>query len=453
MASTWVGGAGTRSGKQCVAGKKWKRETSLLLVAAILPLVLLNGCAGVVGASKSQPVSQASFQITPATISFGDVPVGKPTSQSLSVSNTGKIAINITQATFSNSQFTLSGMTMPMGLATGQAGNFSVSVDPTSAGAITGTLTVQGDGGSSPVVVNLSATGVTPEPQLSITPSSFSFGNVAAGTTDSQTIQLSNTGTAALTVSQVSVTGSAFSTSGLTLPLALNPGQASTFNAQFSPTSTGSASGSLTITSNAPGSPVTMALTGTGVAATLTIRLSSNSLSFGNVNTGTSSTQTETITNTGNAIVQITQISVSGSGYSLTGAGTPVGLSAGQALTFSVIFAPTSAGSATGTVTVTSNAAGSPATISLSGTGVTPTSYSVALAWDASTSTVVGYYVYRSTTSGTGYAKLNASSSATGLTYTDTTVQDGTTYYYVTTAVDSSGTESSYSNQAQAIIP
>jgi fibronectin type 3 domain-containing protein len=130
-----------------------------------------------------------------------------------------------------------------------------------------------------------------------------------------------------------------------------------------------------------------------------------------------------------------------------------VGLSAGQTLTFSVIFSPTNAGSAPGTVTVTSNATGSPATISLSGTGVTPTAYSVALAWDASTSTVVGYYVYRSTTSGTGYAKLNASSATTGLTYSDTTVQDGTTYYYVTTAVDSSGTESSYSNQAEAIIP
>jgi fibronectin type 3 domain-containing protein len=84
---------------------------------------------------------------------------------------------------------------------------------------------------------------------------------------------------------------------------------------------------------------------------------------------------------------------------------------------------------------------------------VAQTPHSVVLTWNASTSTVVGYYVYRSTTSGTGYAKLNASSAATGLTYTDTTVQNGTTYYYVTTAVDSSGTESLHSNEAQAPIP
>jgi fibronectin type 3 domain-containing protein len=76
----------------------------------------------------------------------------------------------------------------------------------------------------------------------------------------------------------------------------------------------------------------------------------------------------------------------------------------------------------------------------------------VALSWNASTSTVSGYNVYRSTTSGSGYAKIN-SSLLPGLTYTDSNVQSATTYYYVATAVDSSGTESTYSNQATAVIP
>jgi hypothetical protein len=79
--------------------------------------------------------------------------------------------------------------------------------------------------------------------------------------------------------------------------------------------------------------------------------------------------------------------------------------------------------------------------------------HSVALAWIASTtSTVVGYNVYRSTVSGTGYAKINSAFDS-ALTYTDSTVQNGTTYYYVTTAVDSSGNESLYSNETQAFIP
>ncbi len=78
--------------------------------------------------------------------------------------------------------------------------------------------------------------------------------------------------------------------------------------------------------------------------------------------------------------------------------------------------------------------------------------HSVALSWNASTSAVIGYNVYRSTLSGTGYTRINLALLAV-LAYIDSTVQSGTTYYYVTTAVDSTGTESPYSNEAQAIIP
>jgi len=67
-------------------------------------------------------------------------------------------------------------------------------------------------------------------------------------------------------------------------------------------------------------------------------------------------------------------------------------------------------------------------------------------------SAVAGYNVYRSTVSGSGYVKLNGSL-ISGLAYSDSNVQNATTYYYVTTAVDSAGTESAYSNQVSAAIP
>jgi fibronectin type 3 domain-containing protein len=76
----------------------------------------------------------------------------------------------------------------------------------------------------------------------------------------------------------------------------------------------------------------------------------------------------------------------------------------------------------------------------------------VALSWDPSTSTVVGYNIYRGTQSGGPYSLLN-SSLLSSTSYTDSSVQSGTTYYYVSTAVDSSNVESSYSNQASAAIP
>jgi fibronectin type 3 domain-containing protein len=60
--------------------------------------------------------------------------------------------------------------------------------------------------------------------------------------------------------------------------------------------------------------------------------------------------------------------------------------------------------------------------------------------------------VYRSTTSGSGYAKLTGSLVSV-VNYTDPSVVNGTTYYYVTTAVDGSGNESTYSNEAVAVIP
>lgn len=78
--------------------------------------------------------------------------------------------------------------------------------------------------------------------------------------------------------------------------------------------------------------------------------------------------------------------------------------------------------------------------------------HSAVLSWDPSTSAVVGYNVYRSSVSGGPYAILN-STPVTGTTYTDAAVQSSQTYFYVVTAVDASGVESIYSNQASAAIP
>src|SRR5262249_12910713 len=160
--------------------------------------------------------------------------------------------------------------------------------------------------------------------------------------------------TARVTISQVSISAAGYSVNGLSTT-SVAPGGTATFNAMFAPTTAGNLAGSVSIASNAPTSPSTVALTGTGAAVTQTPSFSATSLAFGNVNTGSSATQTETITNTGNAAVQITQISASGTGYTLSGVSVPATLNPSQALTFSVVFAPTAAGAASGSVTVTSN--------------------------------------------------------------------------------------------------
>jgi hypothetical protein len=88
----------------------------------------------------------------------------------------------------------------------------------------------------------------------------------------------------------------------------------------------------------------------------------------------------------------------------------------------------------------------------LGGTCLTGVPHTASLNWTASTSSnVTGYNVYRASQSAGPYTKLT-SSPIVGTSYTDVTVQAGQTYYYVTTAVDSSNTESAYSNQAPAIV-
>jgi hypothetical protein len=343
-----------------------------------------------------------------------------------------KNAVNITGATSAS-------YTTPATTTSDSGSTFAVVVT-NSAGTVTS--------GAATLTVNPAAV-----PAIQVSSASLNFGNDVLGTNSTQPLIITNTGTATLTISQVNKTGSAFSVSGYTLPLNVNAGKQTTITIAFLPTSVGAAIGNISIVSNAPTSPTSVGLSGTGTAATLTLGISPPSLSFGNVTTSTSSApQNVTITNTGNANVTFSQITLNGSAYAMTGGSAPVTISPSQNLVLTIRFSPTVTGSISGSISMASNASGSPATVSLSGTGVTAVQHSVALTWNASTSTVSGYNVYRGTVSGGPYTKINSSLLAI-LSYADSTVQSGTTYYYVTTAVDSGGDESVYSTGASGTIP
>jgi hypothetical protein len=393
--------------------------------------------------------SLVTISANPANVSFGSVSAGKSASKSVTVTNSGNTNVTISQINVSATDVTASGLSTPLTLTPGQNAAVNLTFSPKVAESVTGNVTVTSAQGTS-AVIPLTASAV--QAGLAITPSSVNFGSVTMGSPNSQTIQLTNSGTGVLTVMQLGVTGSGFTSSTVNLPLSLNPGASSTFNVQFAPQTAGNSSGGLSILSNAPNSPSTVALSGSGIAASAAVSLSTATLNFGSLTAGSSASQMVTITDTGNANVTISAISIAGTGFTLSGAGTPVTLSPSQAMTIGVQFSPATAGNDTGSVTISSNANGSPAKVTLSGSGVAQAVHSVMLNWNASASAVSGYNVYRSTVSGSGYSKLNGALLGI-LNYTDSAVQSGQTYYYVTTAVDSSGDESSYSNQAQAIIP
>jgi hypothetical protein len=179
----------------------------------------------------------------------------------------------------------------------------------------------------------------------------------------------------------------------------------------------------------------------------------SSNLSFGNIVVGSSSTAIITLTNSGNVPTTISGVSISAQSFSISSALAGSIVAPGQAVTLGVVFTPASATAFSGTITIASNATNSPISIPVSGTGVTTPAHSATLSWNASTtSDVVGYLVERADQSGGPYTILS-SAPISALTFTDSTVLAGQTYFYVVVAVNVTGQTSAPSNEASVTIP
>ena len=179
---------------------------------------------------------------------------------------------------------------------------------------------------------------------------------------------------------------------------------------------------------------------------------STSSLSFGDVNLGAANTLAVTFTNTSNSSVTVSNVTIAGPGFSITGISNGMSVPPGASVPITVSFAPASPGHALGSITVTYSGNNPPITISLSGTGVS--GHKAVLSWSPSSSpNVAGYYMYRSNSTGGPFSRLNGATPNLATTGIDTSVQSGQTYFYVVTAVDVNGFESAFSNEASAAIP
>ena len=288
---------------------------------------------------------------------------------------------------------------------------------------------------------------------LSATPSSVSFGSVALGLTNTQSISLTNTGSANVQITRASIVGAGFRLTGLSGSTILSPGASVTCNVSFRPSSPTSFSATATIFSNASNSALAISLSGTGIAANSLLAASPTSLSFGNVSVGASSTLDLTLTNSGNLSITIYKVNVPSPAFTTSGVPAGLILAPSQAVTMVVTYAPSSVATASGDISVSNSASTTSLKIAVSGSGVQPSPESVSLGWQASVSPgVIGYYVYRGSISGGPYTALNSSPDSS-TQYTDATVLSGSTYYYVVTSVDSSNMQSSFSAQVMAVIP
>ena len=200
------------------------------------------------------------------------------------------------------------------------------------------------------------------------TPASLNFGNQAIDTTSmirSVTLKNVNTGFATFDFSNFTV-NSPFAISSNTCGATLAAGKTCAVKVTFTPTVSGVASGTLSVTDNAPGSPQTVPLSGTGVAQTT---LTPTSLAFGDVKIGTTSAAKK-VTLKNNLPTTLTGISYSTAApFAVSTSTCGTTLASKTSCTISVTFSPTTIGPASGTLNVTDSANNSPQTVSLSGTG------------------------------------------------------------------------------------
>jgi hypothetical protein len=405
--------------------------------------------------------------VSTSSVNFGSVQVGSSAAQSLVLSNSGQSAVTVSQAALVGPGFTVSGAALPMTLSAGQKAVFSVSFTPKVGGSASGTLSLlssitivhdrsgkHDSTSSTTTTVSLNGLGTalstasTIPGQLVANPGNLGFAAVQVGSSLTQSATLTNSGGSSVTIAQGTIAGAGFSMNGLNLPFTLAVGQSVTFSVTFTPVSAGNASGTIFVNSDASNPTLNISLAGTGMAQGQ-LAVTPISADFGSVTVGTSKTQSATLIASGSSVT-LSSASVTDSEFSLSGIAFPVTIAAGQSVPFTLTFGPRASGTAAATLSFASNAANSAAE-NLTGTGVAPPQHSVDLSWDAA-SAVAGYNVYRASQAGGPYSKINPVLNAS-TTFTDSSVQGGQNYYYVTTSVDSTGAQSSYSNQIQVVIP
>lgn len=284
---------------------------------------------------------------------------------------------------------------------------------------------------------------------LGYSPASLTYGEVTVGQNKTLAITLVNNGRANIEISSVGSSNSRFELPKLKLPATLAAGEKVELSVTFAPAASGWVGGDITVVSNATNRSLTVGVGGTGVggASKPKLTIAPTTLSFGNVAAGT----TETLTlglNASAGSITISSASSSSSQFGLQGATFPLTITAGKETSVNVTFTPQSDGGKSATLTFVSNAANSPASEPLTGDGTAPY---VTLSWVASES-ATGYNVYRGTAETGSYTKVNSSLDP-DTSYTDKTIVDGKTYYYATTAVNSNGKESGYSNRVKVVVP
>jgi hypothetical protein len=312
--------------------------------------------------------------LVPPSLTFADQIVGANSSPStITLTNTGDAKLIFTSLTITGTNAADFSQTNNCGQTLAYGHNCSISVifNPTATGMRAAAISITDNAPGSPQMASLSGTGVAPSVVLS--PVSLTFSAQQVGTSSApQTVILSNVGSAALTVNELSLSGinAADYSQNNNCVGSVAPGANCAINVTFSPSASGTRSATLSISDNASGSPQMLGLMGTATAPVVTLFPASLMFAGQPVDT-TSPPQMMNVNNTGTAPLTVSGVTISGvngGDYSQTN-DCNAQIAIGASCLVVVTFTPRASGTRTANISITDNAAGSPQSAPLSGTG------------------------------------------------------------------------------------
>jgi MYXO-CTERM domain-containing protein len=339
-----------------------------------------NGAVAI-GLAGSGAAAARAASATPATLAFGARTIGSgAVTQNLTLANNGNVALAITSTSVSGAAaVTLgTGGTCGSALAVGASCTIPVVFTPTVEGAVAATVLVHSNAADVSVPVSATATSApVAKPELSDS-GPFAFADTTVGQTSAnRSTVLSNTGSAALKISTLILSGANLNDFVLSGTCAVNttlsPASNCTIVTAFKPSVAGARAGSLLIVTDG-GTQFSINLSGNGVAvaASGTLTLTPQSFDFGAATIGgTTPTRHFTLGNGGNAALTLSSVDFSGPYASVAEAGAcaamPLVLQPGTSCDLVVRYTPTAAGTSAGSITIHGESAASSGTISLTG--------------------------------------------------------------------------------------
>lgn len=334
------------------------------------------------GAPHTVPLSGTGVTNAPglslsvSSIDFGQQSVGTTSgARTLTVTSSGTAPLSLGTITIggtnSSDYAKLADACSGVSLAPAAQCQVSFVFTPGAQGSRSASASIASNAG--PATVTLLGTGVVTT-TASLTPSSLTFATFTVGVTSpSQSITVRNTGTSDLLVSTAFTSGDFALISDLCSGRTVHAGATCSLAVTFTPRAAGTRTGSLTVASNATGSPHVASLSGTGAGPAVTV----TDGNFGDQTIGVpSSVKALTVRNVSTASLTVGAATFSGAAASdfmlSSDACSGRVLGAGATCALGVVFTPSAPGARAATISVTHSGAGSPATASLTGTGLAP---------------------------------------------------------------------------------